>query len=252
MAKQQKETSLVRQEIRIPENLNVLNVSITSAEELKLVIRNMKEFALNNYLMLSKIESSKAFAYLGYDSIEEFIKGELKGVISYRNAIGFLDYIHENTDDNEELSDQSVLHLLGIYQEEKKPSESKKKNPLKDKVDGYKKDLELKEQAILEREDEIYKLKDKLNEMALEQGKDPDRVMLIKSEQSLLSYIDKNRNNAIQSIRALKSLDPDLLGNIGYSEIQLTLASIYQAYSEVLHQYEQFFHTEDLLKRLEG
>lgn len=233
------------------EALPAMNIALNTADDVRAVIQSMKINALNNYVALTKIESTGAYTLLGHETIQDFVKTELRGIVSYSNAMGFLDYVHEKTE-GEQLDDQTIAGLLGIFSEEKKDDKKKdkSKDKEKEKIRNLNKALESKEIEIEQKEAELENLKNQLDELSREKGIDPDRYMLSKSEDSMRVYLDKQRTNAISSINALKDLDPEVLKLVSYGEVKLTIAAINQALGEVYKQYEQFFHSEDLLSKL--
>ena len=230
----------------IPEGLNLMSFEMVTLEQVRFVIRNMKQFALNNYLALAKINSTRAFELLGHATIEDFVRVELKGIISYRNAIGFLDYIQDQ-DDVDLLDNDSIVKLLGICKEGK--AEKKEKTPNKEKL--LKSALKLKEEEVEQKELELESLKIKLNDIALEKNIDPDRMMMLKTEESTREYLEKNRIKAIQSIQALRTIDPDNLKLVGYGELRLIIGSISSALNDLNSQYVAHFDTEEFVSRLE-
>ena len=231
----------------IPEGLNLMSFEMETADQLRVLLRNMKQFALNNYLALAKINSTGAFTLLGHATIEDFVRIELKGIISYRNAIGFLDYIQDQ-DDVDLLDNDSIVKLLGIYKEGK--AEKKAPSKDKDKIKLLNKALESKEIAVEQQEAEIENLRIQLDDLAREKGIDPDRLLLVRSEDAMRDFIDKQKLQAVRAINSFKTLKPDELKLISYSEIKFVLANINQALAEVYKQYESFFVDEDVLSKL--
>jgi hypothetical protein len=237
----------------LPENIQVTNLTLSNEFELREAIKIMKGNALNNYLILAKIESVRAFEFMGYSTIDDFIETELKGIISHRNAMNFLEYIKEQTDPTQTLDDKTIAGLLGMYSDEKEDKGKDKKSTKdkdKDKIKHLNKAVESKTIELEQKDAELDALRIQLDELAREKGVDPDRYMIVKSEDSMREYLHKQRMSAVNSINALKDLDPDLLQMVSYGEVKLVLASIHQAMGEVYRQYEQYFVGEDILSKL--
>jgi hypothetical protein len=251
MAKQSKTTELTvaPKTFETPDTLKALNITLNTAEDVRAVVHSMKVNALNNYVALAKIESTKAYSLLGYDSIQTFVKEELRGIVSFNNAMGFLDYVYEQTD-GAELDNNSIAGLLSLYKDEKIETKKPANDKTKEKLKYLNKAVESKTIELEQKEMELEALRNQLDELAREKGVDPDRYMLVKSEDSLREYIDKNRVNAIQAITALKNCDPEILKLISYGELKLTLGAISQSLGEVFRQYEQYFVGEEILSKL--
>lgn len=249
--KESKENQLqvipMKPQSELPESLSVLNLDFNSEKGMREILRKMKEFALNNYLVIVKIESLKSYTHLGYSSLQEFIESELKGIISYRNAIGFIEYVKQQTEE-EELDDETISKLLGIYRDEKNKS-SKEKD--KRKENALKTALDTTRELLSQRDLEIENLRKQLDDISRTKGIDPKLFVLVKSETELREKLESVRKTCVSEINSLRGLDQELLQSVGYTELQLCLAAIKGTLEEVTRLYSQYFVTLDIVSKLE-